>query len=269
MCGFLIYPEKPSRNLLAKHLEQQKHRGTDGYGAIALQPPTSKGARHVKDLNHDTFMDSFMYMPRQPTIIHHRKASIGGIKAELVHPVSDSANKVFVMHNGTRKALSDMFWGQSDTCVIADFWNIVGDEAMWCMLERTGVVFVYDEGKLWFHKDIGRSLHLCTEGIAKGMYASEPMEEGMWAAIDSHILTELPLDMAEWDLGHDDPEGYRRKVCTYQNCGEEFIGLSTTVRCSDCKGKTQYSWPPDYTQGRANGKVRKWVAGQGWVGDCH
>lgn len=244
MCGFLIYPAKPTKALLAKHLEHQKHRGTDGYGAICLKKPNKTGTRTTKNLLKEPFLRQFNQLPRTGVIIHHRKASIGGIKAELVHPVTDFEQNVHVMHNGTRRDLVSMFWGNSDTCVLAEFWDKVDDEAMYCMLEKTGVVFIMDRGRLWFHRDSSRTLYYCTEGIAKGMYASEPREEGMWALVDQHILTELPLSVNQWNLEHDTPVSYSKKMCNRINCKNMIIGNTSTYCCPDCKvPRTQQNWP--------------------------
>ncbi len=255
MCGYLLYPSKPSAELLTLHLERQKHRGEDGYGAIALTLTKKKKVRSTKHLKRPSFVKKHTLLPRGPILVHHRKASVGGIKPELVHPIPDETGQVLVMQNGTRRALADIFMEASDTKALAEIWDEVSDYALYYILEGCGVVFAMDRGKLFFHRDSGRTLYKCTEGRVKGMYASEPVEEGMWALVDEYMLKELPLDMAEWDLEHGTPQAYTYQQCGYYSCNDIYIGLANSYRCPDCD-KYMYTAGTGYTtnQGRRKNK---------------
>jgi len=234
MCGYLIYPFKPRKDLLSLHLERQKHRGEDGYGAIALKFPSPSAVRSTKHLKKDEFLKKMQYMPTGPQIIHHRKASIGGIKSELVHPLLSTDKKVMMMQNGTKRDLSSMFFEASDTKALAEYWNRVDDDALYCLLDGTGVVIAIDEGRLWFHRDKGRTLYKCTEGYMEGMYASEPIEEGMWALVDEYVLHELPLNVEDWDLEHGTPHEYTAKECVFRGCTDTYFGSVGQHRCPSC-----------------------------------
>ena len=248
MCGFLIYPEKPKRALLLKHLNRQRHRGLDGFGAIALDDPSH---RSCSGLYIKPFMNKFARLPRGGTIIHHRKASVGGIKESLVHPLVSRDKKVKLMQNGTRRELASMFYEDSDSKALAENWGEVSDAALYCLLEGCGVILATDEGRVWFHKDDKRTLYKCTEGRMEGMYASEPMDAGMWALIDEYPLEELSLNVNDWHLEHGTPEAYTIKKCVIHICGEYFAGQDDGYRCMSCEAKfaTNSTYQGNHGQG--------------------
>lgn len=238
MCGYLLYPHKPKADIIALHLERQKHRGTDGYGAISLKP-TSKGRiRTSKALLLKPFLDKTRFLPTGGMLVHHRKASVGGVNEELVHPLTNDEKNVQLMQNGTKRSLSTMFMGKSDSLSLAEMWNEVSDLALYYLLHECGVVFCMDEDRLFFHRDSGRTLFKCVEGAFAGMYASEPVEVGMWALVDEYDLHELPLNMSKWDLEHGTPVEYTWQYCCYYGCTDVFIGKSTDNRCPCCSNFT-------------------------------
>ena len=255
MCGFLLYPDKPRRDVLLTHLSRQKHRGTDGFGAISLKFPTPNSVRSTKDLNLTPFLNKFAHPPRGPIMIHHRKASVGGIKEELVHPLVSRDKKVTVMHNGTRRELSELFYEASDTKAIAEMWNHVDDEALYCMLEGCGIVITLDQGRLWFHRDDKRTLYKCTEGTMAGMYASEPVDAGFWALVDEYPLVELPLNMADWQLEHGTPLERTLKKCALHNCDNYYAGIGSGYRCHSCESRFSSGYNQNYGHGRRGGVI--------------
>ena len=243
MCGFLLYPMKVSPVIVGHHLEIQKHRGEDGYGTISLARSDTDQPHHTKDLKRAKFLKQYSNLKAGGMIVHHRKASVGGIKADLVHPVSDIDKQVYLFQNGTRRELATLFFEASDTKALAQYWNEVSDEALCCMLEGCGVVFAYDKGKLWFHRDDGRTLYKCTEGKFAGMYSSEPVAEGMWGLVDTYWLKELPLDMNQWDLEHAKPVEYKERACIAPMCKDTFVGTGSQFRCPDCESWSKYYYP--------------------------
>ena len=253
MCGFLIYPEKPRRAVVMTHLNRQRHRGIDGFGAIALD---TDNHRSCSGLFIKPFMNKFARLPRGGVIIHHRKASVGGIKESLVHPLISRDGKVKLMQNGTRRELASLFYEDSDSKALANMWNCVDDDALYCMLEGCGVTFTTDEGRLWFHKDEKRTLYKCTEGRMEGMFASEPMDAGLWALVDEYPLEELPMNVNDWHLEHGTPVPYTLKKCVIHACGEYYAGTMDGYRCVSCEAK----FATNHT--RSNG----WNQGQGRQG---
>jgi len=197
----------------------------------------------------DGFITKAKALPIGPMIVHHRKASIGGVKEELVHPLQSSDNGVLLMQNGTKRDLATIFFEASDTKALAEYWNQVSDEVLYCLLDKTGVVFAMDGTRLFFHRDSSRPLFVCTDGAMKGMYSSEPVHPGMWALVDEYVLQELPLNVAEWNLEHGTPEEYREKVCVYYNCTDKFIGRENQYRCPECQSFTSSYRPQQRTVG--------------------
>jgi len=250
MCGYLLYPEKPDVQVVQRHLTTQKHRGEDGYGAIFLGKPTDNAMSYIRHLKKPNFLKSYKNSREGSVIVHHRKASVGGVKAHLVHPLSDTDNKVWLMQNGTRAALSDIFNEDSDSLALAEYWNHVSDKALLNMLDGCGVVIVVADGNVWFHNDGKRTFYYCTEGIAKGMYSSTPVEEGRWALVDQYELKKLPLEVGQWDLEYGVAKNYIRKSCSASWCKHTFIGSNTGGRCPSCEANTKGYW---------SGKQNQWV----------
>ena len=259
MCGYIIYPTKPSKDLLLTHLERQKHRGEDGYGTMSMKLKADGKPYVGKALLRNAFIKKHRYMPVAPMIVHHRKASLGGVKAELVHPLANETDNVLVMQNGTKRPLAAMFYTSSDTLALAEMWDEVSDLALHCLLADTGVVFVMDRGRLFFHRDSGRTLYKCTAGDYAGMYASEPIEAGMWALVDEYDLKELPLDMAEWDLEHGESELFQWQECQYYLCKTPYLGTAGSYRCPDCDSKYVQSYSSAANNRRNN--TRQQAAG--------
>jgi len=238
MCGYLIFPKKVSKKDVDIFLTAQKHRGVDGYGCILVDG--DKKHKYCKHLDKPSFLNSYAKLPHGGAIIHHRKASIGGINSTLVHPLTDEDKSVLIMQNGTRKALVSIFNGASDTKVIADLWHHVSDDVLYQILDGTGVVFAADTDGLWFHRDSGRTLYHCKEGKWAGMYASEPLAAGKWALVDEYLLQRLPLDINNWDLQCGEAVEYKMQECNVYHCKDMFLYSGKDLCCPSCRIRPKY-----------------------------
>jgi len=200
MCGILCYQNKPGVNDLSKHLHLQRNRGEDGFGAIHLET-----GRVVRALDKAAFLKKFHNrMPRKGSIIvHHRKASLGGITEALVHPLKATNEPLYVMQNGTKRDLLAAFdCYASDTAMIAELLPQLDDKARKAMLDGCGVVFMLNTElkKLWLSHDGKRTLHYCTEGEHKGMFSSFPLGAGEWRKCPPLVGTpSMPLDTTKWE----------------------------------------------------------------------
>jgi len=88
-----------------------------------------------------------------------------------------------VVHNGTKRALADVFGTKSDTeAIIPILLSINNKKTIKKILKNTGVVFAinFNNKKIYFHKDDTRPLV-----IKKGenLFCSEPIKDGKWAPI--------------------------------------------------------------------------------------
>lgn len=207
MCGYIILSEKPSRDRLTILLTRQRNRGTDGYGCIHLESGAVVKAATAKE-----FVSRVMQLPEGSFLIHHRKASVGGVSDALIHPQECLPPKgdvtFFVCQNGTKRSLSDAFGAKSDTRAIARVLPVLeqaGEESLTeDFLFGAGLVFVYKQHKrrdnelLMWH-DGERTLYYCEEGEFAGVFASEPLCAGRWSPITERLsLESMPLNVNQW-----------------------------------------------------------------------
>jgi len=246
MCGYLIYENKPTADVLSRHLHLQRNRGEDGFGAV--HPETG---RTVKSLDKAAFIKAFVVrMPRTGLIIvHHRKASLGGITIDLVHPIrSEVDTNVVVMQNGTKHDLVNAFDYDSDTVALAELWPQLSAKSRDKMTYGCGVVFVLkrapkgEDNELVLSHDGKRSLYYCHEGDAVGMFASFPVTEGSWCKCHPLVgLPVMPLNLPAWQpyLPLKEPEAFVVNP-VYEDDDEDYrISHAVTMyRCKDAYGKT-------------------------------
>jgi len=224
MCGYLIYKSKPTTTVLEDHLTRQRHRGMDGFGALHVA-----SGKTCKALSFNAFAETFKRtMPREGTIIiHHRKASVGGISLDLVHPIHNKNNKhLIVMQNGTKRELVAVTGKQSDTVAIAELWpRLRGSDMEQDMLDGAGVVFIWNEGVLTLSHDGSRTLHHCIEGVSAGLISSEPLTEGVWQECPPlRDVVVMPTAFSDWPsfLPLSEPEEYvENKLYTHTLIGNE------------------------------------------------
>ncbi len=208
MCGYVITPRKPNEKEIKFLFHRQRHRGEDGFGCIHL--PTG---RFVKALKLKDFLRKFRSMPKDGSyLFHHRKASVGGITEDLVHPQKcrDKVGSVtfLVTQNGTKKALAQAFGTESDTVAITRTFpmleqysneNLIDD-----FLLGAGLVFVYKHhekrpNELLMWHDGERTLFECVDGQLKGVFSSEPLDKGKWREVlPLDTMTPMPLDVGKW-----------------------------------------------------------------------
>jgi len=200
MCGYLIYKSKPTKKELSEHLHLQRNRGKDGFGAIHLE-----SGRVVRSLDKKAFLNAFNTLPSNGSIlVHHRKASVGGISTDLVHPIRHKDKPtLLVTQNGTHKALVSVTGHDSDTQSLVFLWNLLRENGHETMLEYTlqgcGVVFIWEDGVLKMSHDGNRTLYYCEEGPSAGMFASAPLTPGMWCKCPPlKGIPEMPLKVEDW-----------------------------------------------------------------------
>jgi len=173
---------------LSKYWEKLAHRGVHSYGVIVIgrdkmyaiksleKKQTLKSLKkRLKELDGDEVF----------VIAHNRWATTGGtISSKTAHPIISGS--WWIIHNGTKRALSTLTGISHDTRAIARLLNTMDlrryKEFGKLILNGTGVVFGIhiDERALFFHRDISRTLYFNPE---LKIFASEPVENGEWILI--------------------------------------------------------------------------------------
>ena len=179
MCGYLAGPYKAIQKVgVRKLLTIQKHRGEDGYGAIALFLDGSSA--HVKNMEAKPVIKWINKQKGDPYIIvHHRATSVGGTKLKLAHPLIK--NSTILMQNGTNKAPYNLIdEAESDSEALAVLADMMPPEDLdFYFLDRTGVVIFRKNNKFYLHRDDARPLH----EHSSGLMCSEPLITGEWREV--------------------------------------------------------------------------------------
>lgn len=250
MCGYILGNRDTLRSNGVKNLlDKQKHRGVDGYGAIALY--NNGESMHIKYMTVAPLVNWIDDLKGNPYIfVHHRATSVGGTKLKLAHPLE--FNDSILMQNGTNRDPYQMVtMAESDSealVMLLDSMTPVNLDKY--ILDNVGVLVFRKDNEFYLYKDASRPLNVHTSGLI----CSEPLVAGKWSAVndgmypihveDSKLVgLDLFVDTEISDIGsvgvcsfckkrHYIPEGYT--VCN--SCVAEgvpqkedyFQGRSTT-----------------------------------------
>lgn len=179
MCGYICGTKQTLQAAdIEKLLLQQVHRGTDGYGVIALYPDgSSRGFKSMQSAPVLTWVDELVDNPF--VFVHHRATSVGGTKLQLTHPLS--YEKTLLMQNGTNRNPYEMVEdAESDSealCMLANYME--PDSLAMYILTEVGVVIFRKDKKFYLHKDASRPLNQHTNGLL----SSEPLIAGTWKSV--------------------------------------------------------------------------------------
>ena len=218
MCGYIAGKKETIVKCggIVSLLTKQKHRGTDGYGVLAIN---EKGeGLYIKSMKQAKIVKWIAKFKGNPYfIVHHRATSVGGTKLKLAHPLI--YEDVVLMQNGTKKDVFNMVpAAESDSEALAMLASTMEPEdfSMY-MLEDTGVVFWVKNGNLYLNRDESRPLVVNEHGLI----SSEPLMIGTYREIKEGFYT-LSFDDKEM-LGID--------------LGEEVLidDILSLKKCTKCK----------------------------------
>ena len=219
MCGYITGTKKVLkshgiRNLLTK----QKHRGVDGYGAIALYADGT--SLHNKYMASTPLINWVEALKGDPYVfIHHRATSVGGTILKLAHPLE--SNDTILMQNGTNKNPYRMVTlAESDSEALAILADIMEPEDFTdYILVDVGVIIFRKNDKFYLFKDDTRPLVIADDGLM----CSEPLVEGNWEAVANGLVS--------INFSH----GQLLGIKTFG--GATVLDVGTTEYCSNCKKK--------------------------------
>ncbi len=219
MCGYITATKKVLkshgiRNLLTK----QKHRGVDGYGAIALyEDGTSLHNKYMATTPLINWVENLAGNPY--VFIHHRAASVGGTILKLAHPLE--SNDTLLLQNGTNKNPYQMVTlAESDSEALVMLADIMEPEDFAnYILTDVGVVIFRKNDKFYLFKDDTRPLVIADDGLM----CSEPLVEGDWEAVANGLV---PINYSHGQL---------LGIKTFG--GANVTDVGTTEYCSNCKKK--------------------------------
>lgn len=252
MCGIIgFWGEeniKKWKEILEKGWERLKHRGEDSYGVVIK---TDKKIISYRSLSKESLLEKVREDIEEGiwdienaewVLAHNRKASVGGIRLELAHPIYLQERKqedIWVIHNGTKRALSDAFGEDSDTKALPYVFTLRRAKIRARLLNGVGVAFcvrrIKNSVKILFHKDNSRPLVFNKEGII----ASEPIERGDWFEINDIEFVSLDT-LSEIEKLINPKKSLSVVVKRCIDCGREFVG-GEELLCQDCrKSYTNY-----------------------------
>ena len=179
MCGYI----NGTREVLISHgvqnlLTKQKHRGVDGFGAIAIYEDGK--SLHTKSMESLDVVNWIELLKGNPFIfIHHRATSVGGTKLKLAHPLE--YNDTILMQNGTNKDPYNMVTlAESDSEALAMLADGMDPyEFDFYILMDVGVIVLRKDGEFYLHRDASRPLVEHTSGLL----CSEPLIAGEWKMV--------------------------------------------------------------------------------------
>jgi len=253
LCGYIGGTKKCLTEIhsISKLLEEQKHRGTDGYGVILLHEDGK--IIYTKTMSKAKIIAYIEGVEDNPFILlHHRATSVGGTKLKLAHPleVPDSNSATILMQNGTNKSPYLMVTtAESDSEALVMLADIMTPEDFSkYILQDVGVIVWVKEGTVYLFKDDSRPLN---RHVESGLVSSEPLVEGEWESIDSGFFT------VEYKNGE------LTGLKTFST--HEVTDVGSTAVCSFCKKRQLI--PDGYTVCNAcvvDGAIQKKEAGRNY-----
>jgi len=204
MCGIVgFFENKLQPGQVARAVLSQIHRGEDSFGFIGVD---AHGVLHAyKALDFSPFLKALHRLEGREFVFfiaHHRAASVGAKTLENAHPVFLRRGRVFIIQNGTKRALA--IAGRSDTYGIGVLYS--AGELTPALLQGAGVVFIIDarQKKVIFHKDPTRTLYVKKDS---SFFSSEPTSAGTWVKVKEGYyefpikeFTSLPLESHEIEV---------------------------------------------------------------------